>query len=85
MNLYIIWLEATRLVRRCAQRVPLRPAGLAGGEGVWRSQKVRGSATEHSWTWRGSGWLLENVTDLSLKPCGFLCELGENFSGFGVS
>lgn len=39
--------EATRLVHRGAQRVALRPAGLGGGEGVWRSQKVRGD--EMTW------------------------------------
>eukprot|EP00435_Cladocopium_sp_Y103_P072758 s1156_g41.t1 len=39
--------EATRLVRRAAQCMPLRPAGLGGGEGVWRSQKVRGD--EMTW------------------------------------
>ena len=33
---------APQMVRRGAQRMRLRPAGLGGGEGVWRSQKVRG-------------------------------------------
>ena len=73
--------EATRLVRRGAQRVALRPAGLGGGEGVWRSQKVRGSATEHSWTWQGSGWMLT----VNLKPSGDISEHLVSLGGLGVS
>eukprot|EP00438_Fugacium_kawagutii_P016130 Skav235819 [mRNA] locus=scaffold1267:403465:410118:- [translate_table: standard] len=39
--------EAVGRVRRGAERLQLRPAGLGTGEGVWRSQKVRGD--EMTW------------------------------------